>query len=164
MSNGIAPPEEPPPEESPPEAPVQLAALPAARPTDHYIFSATDAAILLDHSAGGTIGLGECLTMNPSDVASVFGPVSASAGVSITSLSPNTIAHGGPPFALTVNGTGFQAGAIIHFNGSQATTFVSSTQLTCTVNRGGMKAGQSVGAYVTNPDGTRSATSIFSVT
>lgn len=55
-------------------------------------------------------------------------------GPTITSLSPSTVTAGGSGFTLTVNGTGFAAGALVQVNGAaRATTFVSATQLTASI-------------------------------
>jgi IPT/TIG domain len=49
-------------------------------------------------------------------------------------LVPDTVAPGGPGFTLTVNGTGFVSGSVVHWNGSaRATHFVSEGQLTATI-------------------------------
>lgn len=58
------------------------------------------------------------------------------AGVNITSLDPSTVAAGYPfpSLQVTVNGSGFENGAMVEWNGSPlATTFVSFTQLTASV-------------------------------
>ncbi len=48
----------------------------------------------------------------------------------LTSLSPSSVLAAEPEFLLTVNGSGFQNGAVVYWNGSpRATTYVSSTQL-----------------------------------
>lgn len=53
----------------------------------------------------------------------------------LTSLSPNKIDEAGSSFALTVTGTGFRPESRIRWNNSErATTYVSSTQLTATIN------------------------------
>ncbi len=52
----------------------------------------------------------------------------------ITTLAPIAAIAGGPGFTLTVNGSGFLAGAIIQWNETQLVTrFVSATQLTAPV-------------------------------
>ena len=59
------------------------------------------------------------------------------AALTITSLSPNTATAGQTGFTLTVNGTGFVSGAVVHWNTTAlTTTFVSTTQLTATVTAG----------------------------
>ncbi|MFL6350482.1 MAG: beta strand repeat-containing protein [Bryobacteraceae bacterium] len=56
------------------------------------------------------------------------------AAPTITSIAPTTAIAGGPAFTLTVNGTGFQSGAAIQWNGNQlTTTFVSGTRMTASV-------------------------------
>ncbi len=68
----------------------------------------------------------------------------------ITSLSPSPLTVGN--FTLTVNGTGFQSGAVVKFNGTAlATTFNSATKLTATGNASSTSSG--VPVTVTNPDG-----------
>jgi uncharacterized protein (TIGR03437 family) len=52
----------------------------------------------------------------------------------VTSISPASAAPGGPPFILTVNGSGFATTSLVQWNGATlVTTFVSSTQLTAQV-------------------------------
>jgi photosystem II stability/assembly factor-like uncharacterized protein len=59
----------------------------------------------------------------------------------ITSISPVTAATGSA-FTLTINGTNFQPGASVMFNGgSFGTNFTSSTQLTVFISLGGVAAG-----------------------
>jgi hypothetical protein len=54
--------------------------------------------------------------------------------LSLTALSPNSVATGSGPVTLVVTGTGFASGATVTFNGTDlATTFVSATRLTATV-------------------------------
>jgi IPT/TIG domain-containing protein len=53
---------------------------------------------------------------------------------SITSLSPSSAAAGNPSFALTVTGSDFVAGSVIHWKGAAlTTTYVSASQLTAAV-------------------------------
>jgi len=53
---------------------------------------------------------------------------------SLASLAPATATAGGAAFTLTVNGTGFLAGAAVAWNGSvRPTTVVSTTQLTTSI-------------------------------
>lgn len=52
----------------------------------------------------------------------------------LTSLSPSTALAGGQSFTLTINGSGFQSGDVVQWNGlSRATTYVSSSQLTAVI-------------------------------
>lgn len=49
---------------------------------------------------------------------------------SITTVSPNAVATGGPAFTLTVSGTGFTAASVVRWDGSdRPTTVVSSAEL-----------------------------------
>lgn len=55
----------------------------------------------------------------------------------VTSLSPSSATAGGPGFTLTVNGTGFQSGATVSFNGNTlSATVANPTQLTASVPAG----------------------------
>lgn len=57
-----------------------------------------------------------------------------SSPLTLTSISPTTVASGGPGFTLTVNGGGFFNGTLVTWNGTPLpTTFLSSGQLTATV-------------------------------
>lgn len=54
--------------------------------------------------------------------------------MTVTSLTPSSALAGGQSFTLTVNGSGFQSGDVVQWNGlSRATTYVSSSQLTATI-------------------------------
>jgi hypothetical protein len=68
-------------------------------------------------------------------VASNSASFSIAAGPVINSLSPPATTAGGAAFTLTVNGSGFAAGAAVQWNGAPlATNVVSATQLTATVS------------------------------
>lgn len=55
--------------------------------------------------------------------------------VDITSISPSSANHGGPAFALTVNGGSFDSTSVVRWNNSVlTTTLVSATQLTAAVS------------------------------
>ena len=72
----------------------------------------------------------------------------------ITSITPNPLRIGS--FTLTVNGTGFQSGAVVKFNGAALkTSFLSASKLQATGST--VKTG-SLPVQVTNPDGQTSAT------
>jgi hypothetical protein len=72
----------------------------------------------------------------------------------IASVSPNPVPVGS--FTLTVNGSYFQSGAVVKFNGTAlATTFVSSAQLTASGSTSTVSS--AVPVTVTNPDGQVSA-------
>ncbi len=52
----------------------------------------------------------------------------------ITGLNPTTAVAGGSPLSLTVNGSGFVTGSVVHWNGSlRPTSYVSGTQLTAAI-------------------------------
>ncbi|HJT77592.1 MAG TPA: IPT/TIG domain-containing protein [Gemmataceae bacterium] len=77
---------------------------------------------------------------------------------SISSLSPAAAGEGGPSFTLTVNGSHFQSGATVLFNGtSLATTFVSDTQLTAVVPASLIAHAGTARVTVSAPAGTSGA-------
>lgn len=86
---------------------------------------------------------------------------------SITSLSPSSVT-GATNFTLTVNGTNFESGAVIKWNGTNmTTTYVSSTQLTASIG----KYYDTLSTYpgsatvsVLNPDGGRSTGATLTIT
>jgi outer membrane protein assembly factor BamB len=81
----------------------------------------TESVSVSNASGGG--GISNSLTFTVSAVAPV-----------VTTVSPSTLAAGGSPSVLTVNGSGFDATAQVYWNGNLlATTFVSPTQLTAQV-------------------------------
>lgn len=70
----------------------------------------------------------------------------------ITTISPNTTIANGAAFTLTINGTGFIAASLINFGGmGQATTFVSSTQLTATIPAAVIVLAETAAVTVSNP-------------
>ena len=70
----------------------------------------------------------------------------------ITGLNPNNAVAGGSAFPFEVDGTNFAAGAGINFNGmAQATTRVSSTKLTTTIQPASIVTAGPVPVTVTNP-------------
>jgi hypothetical protein len=72
----------------------------------------------------------------------------------ISSVTPNPLNTGS--FTLTINGSGFQSGAVAKLNGaSLATTLVSSSQLRATGSIS--TAGSAIPVIVANPDGQVSA-------
>jgi len=88
-------------------------------------------------SAGGhslTASYGGDTNNAPSTSAAVSQSVTPASGRTITSLVPSTAEAGSAAFTLTVNGTGFSAGAIVQWNATALpTTLVSATQVTATV-------------------------------
>jgi len=66
--------------------------------------------------------------------AALFTINSANPAPAISSLSPQVVMSGSATFTLTVNGSGFIGGSVIHWNGATLpTTYVSATQLTTSV-------------------------------
>jgi unsaturated chondroitin disaccharide hydrolase len=83
---------------------------------------------------------------SPEATATIYNPVP-----SISSISPTNIAAG-TNFTLTVNGGNFLAGSVVNFGGkAEPTGFVSSTQLTASVEAGDLAIGGSPAVTVTNP-------------
>jgi uncharacterized protein (TIGR03437 family) len=83
---------------------------------------------------------------------------------SITSLSPDSAAAGGPAFTLTVNGAGFVSGATVQWSGIPlSTSFVSATQLTASVPASLIASSGSPGVTVLNPGGTGSNPATFNI-
>ncbi len=69
-----------------------------------------------------------------------------------SSLSPTSTTAGGQAFTLTVNGANFVASSTVDFNGSpEATTFVSSDQLTATITAINIETGGVASITVVNP-------------
>jgi Tol biopolymer transport system component len=89
------------------------------------------------------------------------------AAPTITSISPNTTAAGGPAFTLTITGTNFVAGSTVNFGGAPpTTTFVSATQLTAAIPAAAIASTATLPVTVTNPapSGGTSNVMNFSVT
>ncbi len=83
----------------------------------------------------------------------------------ITGLSPTSITAGGSSFTLTVNGTGFLAGATVQWNGTGlTTTFVSGTQLTATVSAGLIVNMGTASITTVNNGGSASTATTFTIT
>jgi hypothetical protein len=67
-------------------------------------------------------------------------------------LAPTSVVPGNPGFTLTVNGTGFVLGSVVHWNGTALTTnFVSSSRLTASVPGTDVASAGSAWVTVTNP-------------
>lgn len=83
----------------------------------------------------------------------------------LTSLSPSSAASGGAAFQLTVNGSGFQSGATVRWNGSaRTTTFLSSTQVRAAINASDIASSGTAAVTVINPGSAESASRPFNVT
>ena len=70
----------------------------------------------------------------------------------ISQLNPGSTNAGAGAFMLTVNGTNFASQAVVNWNGNaQATTYVTSRQLTITVPAPAVATSGMVQITVTNP-------------
>ena len=98
-----------------------------------------DVSVFTPGPGGGTSGTRTLTINNPAP--------------SISSISPLTAVVGGPPFTLTVNGSGFVPTSIVRWNGSDlaSPTFVSSGQLTVTVPAGDIASVGTASVTVFNP-------------
>ena len=84
----------------------------------------------------------------------------------LTSLLPNSASTGGAGFTLTVNGTNFVSTSVVNWAGSpRATTFVSATEITATINAADIAKAGTFKVTVTNPapGGGTSVASNFTV-
>ena len=90
--------------------------------------------------------------------------VTSAAAPTITTLAPATAATGDAPFTLTINGTNFESGAVVTFDGSpRGAQFVSSTSLTVPVTTADLATEHTISIVVTNPGGLASAPATFAV-
>ncbi len=72
----------------------------------------------------------------------------------VSSVSPPSVAAGGPAFTMTVLGTGFSNGSTVQWNGSQRSTqYVSTTELLAQVNAADIAGTGNASITVTNPQG-----------
>jgi hypothetical protein len=79
-------------------------------------------------------------------------PAAAGTMPTITSLNPNTVAHGTAQFALQVNGTNFNSNAQVNFNGTAMTTQRTNAGLVmATIPASAIATAQVVQVTVTNP-------------
>jgi hypothetical protein len=70
----------------------------------------------------------------------------------LTSLSPSSTTAGGAAFSLTVNGTNFNSGAVVRWDGSdRVTTFASSTQVSAQISAADIAAEGTHSITVFNP-------------
>jgi hypothetical protein len=70
----------------------------------------------------------------------------------ITQLAPANANAGSASFLLTVNGSGFGSKAVVNFNGAaEATTYVSSYQLTAMIPAAAIATAGNISVSVTNP-------------
>jgi hypothetical protein len=82
----------------------------------------------------------------------------------LSSISPTSGTAGGPQFTLTVNGSGFQPGASVRWNGAGRTTnFVSSTQLTATITAADIASAGTATVTVMNNGSAESSPRTFTI-
>ncbi len=71
----------------------------------------------------------------------------------LISLSPQTVAVGGPSFTLTVNGINLKSGTVVYFNSVPlVTTTVSDRQVTAVIPGSLIRVAGKAAVWVTNPD------------
>lgn len=93
-----------------------------------------------------------------------FSGTIAGLGANISSESPSARPAGAGAFVLTVNGSGFQNGATVNWNGTpEPTTFVATTQLTASIPASAVAVAGSASISVTNPGVGPSATASFTI-
>ncbi|MGB6946304.1 MAG: IPT/TIG domain-containing protein [Bryobacteraceae bacterium] len=99
--------------------------------------------------SGGATSSSATFTINPPNPA-------------ITSTSPSSAIAGGAGFTLTINGTGFVAGATVQLgNLNLVTTFISSSQVTAFVPASVISSPATPLVTVINPDGNNAGLDTF---
>jgi len=70
----------------------------------------------------------------------------------VAAIVPNTANHGDPAFTLTVNGSTFNANAVVNWDGvAQTTAHPATNQLTVAIPASAIATAGSVAVTVTNP-------------
>ena len=70
----------------------------------------------------------------------------------IAAMVPNTANHGDPGFTLTVNGSSFNANAVVNWKGmAQTTSHPATNQLTVAIPASAVASAGTVAVTVTNP-------------
>jgi hypothetical protein len=91
--------------------------------------------------------------------------VNSNAGLTITSLSPNSALAGSQVPTLTVNGTGFVSGSQVQWNYiARSTTFVSSSELQAALYGDDTSNAAQIAVTVMNPGAATSPAATFSIT
>jgi hypothetical protein len=117
-------------------------------------------------TTAGAVGFAEWRTAN--EVLDNFHAINLGTAVlppTTTSIAPSSASAGGGDFVLTVNGTNFQPGATVTWNGSdRATTFVSSSQVTAMITAADIATAGTATVAVVNPaPGGTSNPQIFTI-
>jgi hypothetical protein len=119
--------------------------------------SATVLTVNLSIASGAATGA-RTLTVRNLDggLASLASAFTVNAGPTLTSLTPNSLAHGQASKTIVFAGTGFVSGATVAFSGSGITvnsvTWNSSTKLTVVVSLASTATTGNRNVTVTNPD------------
>ncbi|HEU4382346.1 MAG TPA: PQQ-binding-like beta-propeller repeat protein [Anaeromyxobacteraceae bacterium] len=80
--------------------------------------------------------------------------IQSSGGLSLGSLSPDSVIAGGPGFTLTANGSSFTAASTVRWNGSdRPTTHLSPTQLVALIDAADVSAPGTATVTVSDPVG-----------
>lgn len=84
----------------------------------------------------------------------------------LTSINPNTIAHGAANTVFTATGSSFVKGCALYAGATKLTptTFLSSTSLQATIPAASLAAAGTIQISVQNPDARSSANVAFTVT
>lgn len=112
----------------------------------------------MKRSRAGSLGvLGLFLSLLAGCGGGVPGTTSpAPAPLTVTSVSPAKITAGATATTITVNGTGFTKNSVVQVGGTaEATTYVSSTQLTAIIPAGQLASGSMLTIVVV--DGSQSS-------
>lgn len=94
-----------------------------------------------------------------------LGAPTGPAGPTLASLTPNSVAAGGPAFNLTVAGSGFVSGSTVNWNGAaRPTTFGSTSQLSAQIAAADVAAPGTASVTVVNAGAPVSNALPFTVT
>jgi len=127
--------------------------------------SATSITATLPTSLLGGSGVLSITVKNPNASATSGASTVTVVGPAIASLSPSSNAAGASAFTLTVNGTNFLSGATVMWGTkSLTTTFSNSTKLVASVTADLAATAGSGAVSVTNPGGSVSGNSNFTIT
>ena len=112
-----------------------------------------------------TKGTASVTVVNAGPVTSNSSTFTINAPPTITSLSPGTATAGSAAFTLTVNGTGYGTGSVVHWGATTlTTTYVSATQVTAAVPAANSAIAGSFNVTVVNTGSVSSNAVVFTVT